>query len=145
MVIAIGNDHAGTEYKFEIIKLLKSKGIKVLNFGTDTNNSMDYADAIHPVAEAIENGKATYGIILCGSGNGAQMTANKHQGIRAALCWNNELVELTRLHNNSNVLSIPARFVSLQQALGFVEIFLNTPFEGGRHQNRVAKIPTKCC
>ena len=141
MVIAIGNDHAGTAYKFEIIKLLESKGIKVLNFGTDSNDSMDYPDAIHPVANAV----ATFGIIICGSGNGAQMTANKHQGIRAALCWNNELVELTRLHNNSNILSIPARFVSLQQALGFVEIFLNTPFEGGRHQNRVAKIPTKCC
>jgi ribose 5-phosphate isomerase B len=145
MVIAIGNDHAGTEYKFEIIKLLKSKGIKVLNFGTDTNNSMDYADAIHPVAEAIENGKATYGIILCGSGNGAQMTANKHQGIRAGLVWNNEIVELIRLHNNANVLAIPARFVSLQQALGFVEIFLSTPFEGGRHQNRIDKISTGCC
>ena len=145
MTIAIGNDHAGTAYKFEIIKLLESKGIKVLNFGTDSNDSMDYPDAIHPVANAVESGEATFGIIICGSGNGAQMTANKHQGIRAALCWNNELVELTRLHNNSNVLSIPARFVSLQQALGFVEIFLNTPFEGGRHQNRVAKIPTKCC
>ncbi len=145
MVIAIGNDHAGTAYKFEIIKLLESKGIKVLNFGTDSNDSMDYPDAIHPVANAVESGEATFGIIICGSGNGAQMTANKHQGIRAALCWNNELVELTRLHNNSNILSIPARFVSLQQALGFVEIFLNTPFEGGRHQNRVAKIPTKCC
>ena len=140
MVIAIGNDHAGTEYKFEIIKLLKSKGIKVLNFGTDTNNSMDYADAIHPVAEAIENGKATYGIILCGSGNGAQMTANKHQGIRAALCWNNELVRLTRQHNNANILTIPARFVSLQQAIGFVDIFLSTEFEGGRHGARVDKI-----
>ncbi len=145
MVIAIGNDHAGTQYKFEIIKLLESKGIKVLNFGTDSNNSMDYPDAIHPVANAVESGEATYGIIICGSGNGAQMTANKHQGIRAALCWNNELVELTRLHNNANILSIPARFVSLQQALGFVEVFLNTPFEGGRHQNRVEKIPTKCC
>ncbi|GGK38461.1 MULTISPECIES: ribose 5-phosphate isomerase B [Flavobacteriaceae] len=145
MVIAIGNDHAGTAYKFEIIKFLESKGIKVLNFGTDSENSMDYPDAIHPVANAVESGEATFGIILCGSGNGAQMTANKHQGIRAALCWNNELVELTRLHNNSNILSIPARFVSLQQALSFVEIFLNTPFEGGRHQNRVAKIPTKNC
>jgi ribose 5-phosphate isomerase B len=140
MTIAIGNDHAGTAYKFEIIKLLESKGIKVLNFGTDSNDSMDYPDAIHPVANAVESGEATFGIILCGSGNGAQMTANKHQGIRAALCWNNELVELTRLHNNSNILSIPARFVSLQQALGFVEIFINTPFEGGRHQNRVDKI-----
>ncbi|MFD0761539.1 ribose 5-phosphate isomerase B [Lutibacter aestuarii] len=145
MVIAIGNDHAGTEYKFEIIKQLERKGIKVLNFGTDTSDSMDYPDAIHPVADAVENNKAAFGIIICGSGNGAQMTANKHQGIRAALCWNNELVELARLHNNANVLSIPARFVSLQQALSFVDIFLNTEFEGGRHQNRVDKIPTKCC
>ncbi len=145
MTIAIGNDHAGTEYKFEIIKLLESKGIKVLNFGTDTNNSMDYADAIHPVAEAVENKKAIYGIIICGSGNGAQMTANKHQGIRAGLCWNNELVALTRQHNNANILAIPARFISLQQALGFVEIFINTEFEGGRHKNRIDKIPTTCC
>ena len=145
MTIAIGNDHAGTKYKFEIIKLLQSKDIKVLNFGTDTNNSMDYPDAMHPVADAVENGKATFGIILCGSGNGAQMTANKHQGIRAGLVWNNEIVELIRLHNDANVLTIPARFVSLQQALGFVEIFLNTEFEGGRHQTRVDKISTKCC
>ena len=145
MVVAIGNDHAGTEYKFEIIKQLEEKGIKVLNFGTNTNDSMDYPDAIHPVADAVESGEATYGIIICGSGNGAQMTANKHQNVRAALCWNNELVELTRLHNNANILSIPARFVSIQQALGFVNIFLTTEFEGGRHQNRVEKIPTKCC
>ena len=145
MVVAIGNDHAGTEYKFEIIKQLEGKGVKVLNFGTDTNDSMDYPDAIHPVADAVESGDATYGIIICGSGNGAQMTANKHQNVRAALCWNNELVELTRLHNNANILSIPARFVSVQQALGFVNIFLTTEFEGGRHQNRVEKIPTKCC
>ena len=140
MVIAIGNDHAGTQYKFEIIKLLEGKGIKVLNFGTDLNDSMDYPDAIHPVANAVESGEATFGIILCGSGNGAQMTANKHQGVRAALCWNNELVELTRLHNNANILSIPARFVSLQQAIGFVDIFLSTEFEGGRHGTRVNKI-----
>jgi len=140
MIIAIGNDHAGTEYKFEIIKQLEAAGHQVLNFGTDTNDSMDYPDAIHPTADAVESGKAEYGIILCGSGNGAQMTANKHQGIRAALCWNNELVSLTRQHNNSNILTIPARFVSVQQALGFVDIFLNTDFEGGRHGNRVAKI-----
>jgi ribose 5-phosphate isomerase B len=145
MTIAIGNDHAGTEYKFEIIKHLENKGIKVLNFGTNTNESMDYADAIHPVANAVESGKATYGIILCGSGNGAQMTANKHQGIRAGLVWNNEIVELIRLHNDANILAIPARFVSLQQAIGFVDIFLTTKFEGGRHQNRIDKIPTKCC
>ena len=140
MTIAIGNDHAGTEYKFEIVKKLEAAGYTVLNFGTDTNDSMDYPDAIHPTANAVESGKATFGIILCGSGNGAQMTANKHQGIRAALCWNNELVVLTRQHNNSNILTIPARFVSLQQALGFVDIFLNTEFEGGRHANRVDKI-----
>jgi len=140
MTIAIGNDHAGTEYKFEIVKKLETAGYTVLNFGTDTNDSMDYPDAIHPTADAVESGKAEFGIILCGSGNGAQMTANKHQGIRAALCWNNELVSLTRQHNNSNILTIPARFVSVQQALGFVEIFLNTDFEGGRHANRVDKI-----
>lgn len=145
MVIAIGNDHAGTEYKFEILKHLENKGIKVLNFGTDTSDSMDYADTIHPVANAVESGEATYGIIICGSGNGAQMTANKHQGIRAGLCWNNELVALTRQHNNANIIAIPARFVSLQQAIGFVDIFLTTEFEGGRHQNRIDKIPTKCC
>jgi len=141
MIIAIGNDHAGTEYKFEIIKHLENQGYIVLNFGTNTNNSMDYPDAIHPTAESVETGKAELGIIICGSGNGAQMTANKHQGIRAALCWNNELVALTRQHNNANILAIPARFVSLQQAIGFVDIFITTKFEGGRHQNRVSKIP----
>ena len=140
MIIAIGNDHAGTEYKFKIIKYLEKKGHTILNFGTNTNDSMDYPDAIHPTADAVEKGKARLGVILCGSGNGAQMTANKHKGIRAALCWNNELVALTRQHNNANILTIPARFVSLQQAIGFVEIFLSTEFEGGRHGTRVNKI-----
>ena len=144
MTIAIGNDHAGTEYKFEIVKHLEKLGHKVLNFGTNTNDSMDYPDAIHPVAEAVETEQAAMGIILCGSGNGAQMTANKHQGIRAALCWNNELVALTRQHNDANILTIPARFVSLQQALGFVDIFLTTDFEGGRHATRVDKITCAC-
>ena len=144
MIIAVGNDHAGTEYKFEIVQLLEELGHKVINFGTNTNDSMDYPDAIHPAAEAVETGQAEMGIILCGSGNGAQMTANKHQGVRAALCWNNELVELTRQHNDANVLTIPARFVSLQQALGFVKIFLSTEFEGGRHANRVNKIACDC-
>lgn len=144
MTIAIGNDHAGTEYKFEIIKLLEEMGHTVINFGTDNVDSMDYPDAIHPTAEAVEKGKATMGIILCGSGNGAQMTANKHQGIRAGLCWNNELVTLTRQHNDANILTIPARFVSLQQALGFVKIFITTKFEGGRHQNRINKIACTC-
>ncbi|CAM1354552.1 MULTISPECIES: ribose 5-phosphate isomerase B [Tenacibaculum] len=140
MTIAVGNDHAGTEYKFEIVKLLEELGHKVINFGTNETDSMDYPDTIHPAAEAVETGQAEMGIILCGSGNGAQMTANKHQGVRAALCWNNELVELTRQHNDANILTIPARFVSLQQALGFVKIFLSTEFEGGRHANRVNKI-----
>ncbi|OGS71574.1 MAG: ribose 5-phosphate isomerase B [Flavobacteria bacterium RIFCSPLOWO2_12_FULL_35_11] len=142
MTIAIGNDHAGTQYKFEIVKFLEKKGYKVLNFGTDTDESMDYPDSIHPVANAVESGEADFGITICGSGNGAQMAANKHQGIRAALCWNNELVALARAHNNANILSIPARFVTEQQALDFVDIFLTTEFEGGRHQTRIDKI---CC
>ena len=145
MTIAIGNDHAGTEYKFEIIKLLKTKEIDVLNFGTDTSESMDYPDAIHPVANAVQKSKADFGIILCGSGNGAAMTANHHKNIRAALCWNNELVALARQHNNANILSIPARFVSLQQALEFVNIFINTKFKGGRHQKRIDKISSEDC
>ena len=138
--IAIGNDHAGTQYKNAIVNYLQSNSFSVLNFGTDDENSMDYPDTIHPVAESVENGIADLGIILCGSGNGAAITANKHQKIRAALCWNTELVVLARQHNNANVLSIPARFVSQQEALEFVRIFLSTDFEGGRHQKRVKKI-----
>lgn len=142
--IAIGNDHAGTSYKFEIIKFLKEKGYKVVNFGTDETNSVDYPDFIHPVADAVSTKKASFGIIICGSGNGAQMSANKHQKIRAALCWQNELVALARQHNNANILSIPARFVSVHQAVSFVELFLTTEFEGGRHQRRVEKIASTC-
>ncbi len=141
MIIAIGNDHAGTEYKFEIIKQLEAAGHKVLNFGTDENLSVDYPDFVHPTAKAVEEKQADFGILICGSGNGVQMTANKHQNIRAALVWNNELVALARQHNNANILAIPARFVSLHQAKNFVEIFLTTSFEGGRHENRVSKIP----
>ncbi len=140
MKIAIGNDHAGTHYKNVIVRLLKKRGYSVVNFGTDTYESVDYPDFIHPVAQAVENKEVDFGITICGSGNGAQMVANKHQSIRAALCWNNELVALARQHNDANVLSIPARFVSEQQALNFVDIFLNTDFEGGRHKNRVEKI-----
>ncbi len=140
MTIAIGNDHAGTEYKFEIVKFLEKKNIEVINFGTDSNDSMDYPDAIHPVAEAVEKGKAKFGIILCGTGNGAQMTANNHKGIRAGLVWKNELAALIRQHNNANIIAIPARFVTLEQALEFVDIFLKTNFEGGRHQKRIEKM-----
>ncbi len=143
MIIAIGNDHAGTEYKFAIIDLLEKMGHTIINFGTDTNESVDYPDYIHPVAVAIENKEADLGIILCGSGNGAAITANKHQGVRAALCWSKELVELARLHNNANILSLPARFISKYQALEYVETFLKTEFEGGRHQRRIEKIPVK--
>lgn len=145
MTVAIGNDHAGTTYKFEIVKLLKNQGIEVINFGTDDDSSMDYPDAIHPVADAVESGRAELGIILCGSGNGAAMTANHHKNIRAALCWNDELVALARQHNDANILSIPARFVSQEDALQFVSTFLNTDFEGGRHKRRIDKIPASNC
>lgn len=145
MNIAIGNDHAGTTYKFNIVEYLKSIGIKVINFGTDDENSMDYPDTIHPVAEAVESGKADLGIIICGSGNGAAMTANHHKDIRAALCWNNELVTLARQHNDANILSIPARFVTQADSIEFVKTFINTAFEGGRHQTRIDKIPQDNC
>lgn len=144
MKIAIGNDHAGTAYKFAIEAYLKSRNLEVINFGTDTESSVDYPDFVHPVARAVEEGKADLGILICGSGNGVAMTANKHAGIRAGLCWNKELVSLTRAHNNANVLCIPARFTASAQAVEMVATFLDTPFEGGRHQNRVAKIAEGC-
>lgn len=141
MTIAIGNDHAGTQYKNEVIKLLESRDIKVINHGTDTDESVDYPDFVHPVAEDVESGRSEFGIIICGSGNGASMTANKHKGIRSAICWTAEIAKLAREHNNANVLSIPSRFVSVNQALDIVNVFLDTKFEGGRHQNRIEKIP----
>lgn len=141
MSISIGNDHAATAYKFAIVKLLESKGILVKNYGTDLNESVDYPDFVHPVAKDIVSKKADYGILLCGSANGVAMTANKYKEVRAGLCWSNEIVELIRQHNNANILCIPARYTSIPQALKMVETFLNTNFEGGRHQNRVNKIP----
>lgn len=141
MKIAIGNDHAGTEYKLAVVGLLKSLNIEVLNHGTDGTDSVDYPDFVHPVASDVENGEVELGIIICGSGNGASMTANKHQGVRAALCWNKEITALAREHNDANILSLPARFISLTQALEMVKTFLNTKFEGGRHERRVEKIP----
>lgn len=142
MKISIGNDHAGTEYKKAVVELLQLKGIEVTNHGTDSEESVDYPDFVHPVAEDVENRKADLGIIICGSGNGASITANKHQGVRSALSWSSEIAKLARQHNDANILSIPARFVSKNQALEMVEVFLNTDFQGGRHQNRVLKIPT---
>lgn len=141
MKISIGNDHAGTEYKNAVVKYLKSKDIEVINHGTDSVDSVDYPDFVHPVARDVEKGDVDLGIIICGSGNGASITANKHQGVRSALCWNGEIAKLAREHNDANILSIPARFVSQPQAVDMVDLFLNTPFEGGRHQKRVDKIP----
>tara|TARA_B100001094_G_C18031595_1_gene720395 strand:+ start:139 stop:570 length:432 start_codon:yes stop_codon:yes gene_type:complete len=141
MKISIGNDHAGPLYKKEIIRLLTLKGHDISNHGTNTEESVDYPDFIHPVARDVSAQNSDLGIIICGSGNGAAMTANKHRNIRAALCWTNELVSLARQHNNANILSIPARFVSISQALQMVETFISTGFEGGRHQGRIDKIP----
>ena len=138
--IAIGCDHAGFPYKKSIIRLLKKRGINVNDFGTDAPDSVDYPDFVHPAANDIESGNAELGIILCGSGNGVAMTANKHQGIRAALCWKTELAALARQHNNANMLAIPVRFVSKRMALAMVRSFLVSEFEGGRHARRVGKI-----
>ncbi len=144
MNVSIGNDHAGTEYKFAILEYLESKGIKFINHGTDSTDSADYPDFIHPVAKDVEFKKVDFGIIICGSGNGANMTANKHTGVRSALCWTKEIATLSREHNNANILSIPARFTSLPQAVEIVQTFLNTKFEGGRHKRRVDKIDISC-
>jgi|TARA_B110000285_G_scaffold27421_1_gene27034 ribose 5-phosphate isomerase B len=141
MNISIGNDHAGTEYKFAIIELLKSKEILVKNYGTDSNESVDYPDFVHPVAKDIVYNKSDFGILICGSANGVAMTANKYKEVRAGLCWTKEIVELIRQHNNANILCIPARYTSIPQALKMVEIFISVDFEGGRHQKRVNKIP----
>ncbi len=141
MTISIGNDHAGTEYKNAIIKHLEEKGYAVNNYGTNTNDSVDYPDFVHPVAKDVEDKAVDFGIIICGSGNGANMTANKHQGVRSALCWTKEIVVLARQHNNANILSIPSRFTALPQVIEMVDAFLNTAFEGGRHENRIKKIP----
>jgi ribose 5-phosphate isomerase B len=140
--IAICSDHAGFELKQIVNEYLKGKNpVAYKDFGTFTAESCDYADFAHPMASAVENGDFDYGISICGSGNGISMTVNKHQGIRAALCWNEEIAALARQHNNANVLSLPARFVSVEQALKMVDIFFATDFEGGRHQTRIDKIP----
>lgn len=139
-VITVGSDHAGFLYKEKIITYLKSAGFEVLDMGTNSEQSVDYPDFIHPVANNIEEEKAQLGVIVCGSGNGVAMTANKHQGIRAAISWNEDLAALARQHNNANVLAIPARFVDEATALEMVKVFVETEFEGGRHERRVNKI-----
>ena len=140
MKISIGNDHAGPDYKLAIVSHLQSKGHEIMNHGTDTFDSVDYPDFGHPVANDVETKKADFGIIICGSGNGIAMSANKHQNIRAAVCWTKEIAGLARQHNDANIISIPARFTSIQQAIEMVDTFLNTNFEGGRHAARVNKI-----
>lgn len=140
--IAICADHAGFELKQIVIDYLNGKNpVAIKDFGTYSNESCDYADFAHPMASAVESGEFDFGISICGSGNGISMTVNKHKGIRAGLCWNEEIVALTRQHNNANVLSLPARFVSVELALKMVDIFFSTDFEGGRHQGRIDKIP----
>lgn len=138
MKIAIGADHAGFELKEAIKSIFINAEIK--DFGTNSAESVDYPDFAHPVAFAVEKGEFDFGILICGSGNGIAITANKHQGIRAAICWNTELAELARKHNNANILCLPARFISIKEAQEITETFLNTEFEGGRHANRVNKI-----
>lgn len=138
--IAIASDHAGFKMKQNIILFLEKEGYEVCDYGTSSESSVDYPDFGHPLAEAIEAGKCDLGFSLCGSGNGINMVSNKHQGIRGALCWNQEITILARKHNDANICSIPARFVDFEMAREIVELFLNTPFEGGRHKQRIEKI-----
>ena len=140
MKISIGNDHAGPEYKKAIVAMLIAKGHEITNYGTDATDSVDYPDFGHPVAIDVAERKADFGIVICGSGNGISMAVNKHSKVRAALCWMKEIAVLARQHNDANIISIPARFTSIPQALEMVDVFLNTEFEGGRHQTRVDKI-----
>ena len=142
---AIASDHAGYELKGIIEGYLESKGIGVDDFGTFSSESCDYPDFAHPCAEAVESGRCYPGIAMCGSGNGIAITLNKHQGIRAALCWTPELARLARAHNDANVLVLPARFIAPELALEIVDVFLSTPYEGGRHQRRIDKIPVEGC
>jgi ribose 5-phosphate isomerase B len=138
--IAIGSDHAGYDYKVAIVQWLTEKGYQVSDKGVDANKSVDYPDYAHPVADAVEKGEVAFGILLCGSANGVCITANKHQGIRAGLSFQTDVAKLIRLHNDANVICIPARFVALEYAKEMLEIFMSTAFEGGRHQTRVNKI-----
>ena len=143
MKIGICNDHAGVEYKNQLSEYLKGKGFEIVNFGTDTTASMDYPDVAHTLASAVENGETDLGIAFCGTGNGMAMSLNKHQGIRAGLCWSVEIGQLIKQHNNANVLVMPARFISFETAAAIADAWLDGTFEGGRHQNRINKIPCK--
>lgn len=144
MNIGIGCDHAGFEYKEALKNYLVYKGFQVKDYGTHNTASVDYPDYVHPLAIDIENGVNDFGILICGSANGVCITANKHKGIRAALCWQNDIASLARQHNNANVLCLPARFIAFEYAKTITDTFLNTAFEGGRHQVRVDKISKGC-
>lgn len=143
-IVPIGADHAGFHLKAIVIKHLEAKGYEVKDYGCYSEESIDYADFGHPVADHVESTPGTLGIVICGSGNGINMTVNKHKGVRGALCWKRELAELARQHNDANILSLPARFVSQAEALDMVDAFFSTDFEGGRHQRRIEKIPVGC-
>ncbi len=145
MKIAIGADHAGVNYKSFLIEALTAQGFELINKGTDSEASCDYPDYAHPVADSVESGETTFGILICGSANGVAITANKHQGIRAALCWKEEIAALARQHNNANVVCIPARYLTTDEALTIALTFIKTDFEGGRHENRVNKIALATC
>lgn len=141
--IGIANDHAGYELKRAVVQHLESKGCIVCDFGTDSAESVDYPDFAHKLAAAVEAGSCEYGIAICGSGNGINMTVNHHQSIRGALCWTPEIARLARLHNDANIIALPARFIEAELAFEMVDLFLSTDFEGGRHQARIDKIPIK--
>lgn len=141
MKVAFASDHAGYELKQYLIGIMKERGYEVEDFGTHSTDSCDYPDFAHPAAKAVESGECDFGIAMCGSGNGIQMTLNKHQGIRAALCWLPELASLARQHNNANILVLPARFISCDEAVKILDAYLAAEFEGGRHQRRIDKIP----
>ncbi len=138
--VAIGSDHAGFNFKQKIITHLKDLGLQVSNLGTFSADSVDYPDFAHPTALSVEKGEACFGILLCGSANGVAITANKHAGIRAGICWNLEVITLIRQHNDANILCIPARFVEIEMALAMIDLFITTSFDGGRHAKRVNKI-----
>ena len=139
--LGIACDHAGYEMKKKVKEHLEAAGYEVQDFGTNSAESVDYPDFAHPLAEAVEKGELDLGFTLCGSGNGISMVANKHQGVRSALCWNREISALARQHNNANVCSLPARFITEEEAMKIVDTFVSTGFEGGRHEGRVKKIP----
>ena len=140
MKIAVGCDHAGYEMKLILTEWLEKQGYEITNYGADSTESMDYPDVVHPLALAVEHGEFEKAVLVCGSGQGVSFTANKHQGIRAALCWQPEIAELARSHNNANILTLPGRFLDVETGIEILKKFLDTPFEGGRHQRRIDKV-----